>query len=86
VSVLTEDQIIGICLSSILIGGNSWTSLHKMLAKIPEDQQEISLKLLLNHVAKRFEINIAKWICDNFKYTEAQTITLIAFLDNKHDP
>jgi hypothetical protein len=66
VLVLTEEQIIGICLSSILIGGNAWTSLHKMLAKIPEEQQDMSLKLLLNHVAKRFEANVAKWICGNF--------------------
>jgi hypothetical protein len=38
VAVLTDEQIIGICLSAIIIGGNAWTSLHKMLAKIPEEQ------------------------------------------------
>ena len=34
VTSLSDDFIVGIALSSIVLGGNAWTSLHKMFSKI----------------------------------------------------
>lgn len=79
---LSTEETAAIAYVSVIFGGLVWTGLSKMFDNLSGVMLDNVIILFCALLQNQFSFVIAKWICNNWRFLEEQTLGLLRYLND----